>query len=203
MNLAIFLWACPCLCPCDWKVRWNGKKRNYCDFVSLTQPPNRAGANVRLASAASTSTCCTHSGDDTPSDVRAHRLTLLKGKHFQHTVMIRNSTSLQTSPSCQPPELIEGSSTPHHTTRWLHQDRKTKSHQNRLHHPRYCAQSVQHTISCVGFGKMNRAVLSKSLAYSVSVTEVLVIPSATQLCYNRCVLRVVSRSSKDHLSFFS
>ena len=48
----------------------------------------------------------------------------------------------------------------------------------------------------VGFGKMNRAALSKALASSVSVTEVLVIPSATQLCYDSCALRVVSCSSK-------
>ena len=33
----------------------------------------------------------------------------------------------------------------HTTTRRLHQDRKTKSLQLRLHHPRCCARSVQHT----------------------------------------------------------
>ena len=34
----------------------------------------------------------------------------------------------------------------------------------------------------VGFCEMNRAALSKTLASSVSFTEVLVIPSTTQLC---------------------
>ena len=59
--------------------------------------------------------------------------------------MIRDTTSLQTSPSRQAPELT---SPAHPSTRWLHQDRKTKSLLTRLHHPRYCAQSVQHTILC-------------------------------------------------------
>ena len=33
---------------------------------------------------------------------------------------------------------------------------------------------------------MNRAALSKDLTSSVSVTEVLVVPSATQLCHDCC-----------------
>ena len=59
--------------------------------------------------------------------------------------MIRETTSLQASPSRQAPELRGPA---HHTTRWLQQDRKTTSFVTRLHHPRYCAQSVQHTILC-------------------------------------------------------
>ena len=55
----------------------------------------------------------------------------------------------------------------------------------------------------VGFCKMNCAALSKTLASSVSFTEVLVVPSTAQLRHDCCVLRVVSSSSQNHLSLFS
>ena len=55
----------------------------------------------------------------------------------------------------------------------------------------------------VGFCKMNCATLSKTLASSVSFTEVLVIPGTAQLCPDCGVLRVVSISSQDNLLLFS
>ena len=119
----------------------------------------------------------------------------LQGKHFQHTVVIRNSTSLQTSPSRQ---ALEMTCPPRHTTSWIHLDRKTKSHLTRLHHPRYCAQSVQHTILC----RLRQIEPCGPFQSSCFLKKVLVIPSATQLCYDSCVHRVFSCSSKHHLSLF-
>ena len=66
-------------------------------------------------------------------------------KHLQHKVRSQNTTSLQTSPSRQVRELTDPA---HHTTRWLQQDRKTKSLPTQMHHPRCCVQFVQHSIQC-------------------------------------------------------
>ena len=107
----------------------------------------------------------------------------LEGKHFQHTVVTRNSTSLQTSPSRQ---ALKMTCPPRHTTSWIHLDRKTKSHLTRLHHPRYCAQSVQHTILC----RLRQIEPCGPFQSSCFLKKVLVIPSATQLCYDSCVPRI-------------
>ena len=81
-------------------------------------------------------------------------------KHLQHKVRIQNTTSLHTSPSRQIQELTGQA---HRSTRWLHQDRKTKSLLTRLHHPRYCAHLFSIPF-CVGFCEMNRLAVSKALS---------------------------------------
>ena len=71
---------------------------------------------------------------------------LTQGKHLQHTVRIQITTSLQTSPSRQAQGLTGPA---HHTTRWLQQDRKTKSHLNSAASPEIlCAIcSAYHSVS--------------------------------------------------------
>ena len=76
--------------------------------------------------------------------------------------------------------------------------RRRYSPPTQMHLPGCCVQFAQHTIQC-----RLLQILSKTLASSVSFTEVLVVPSTTQLCHDCCVLRVVSSSSQDNLSLFS
>ena len=120
-----------------------------------------------------------------------------QGKHFQHTMRIRNSTSLQTSPPRQAQEL-KGPA--HHTTRWIHLDRKTKSH---------LAASPEDTVRnlfsipfCVSFGNMNRAALSKALASSVSVTEVCCVTTAVYSVSFLVPARTICHSSRERRAFW-
>ena len=144
MNLSICCSPCPFLCPYDWKTHWK-EGRNHCGFVLLTPPligpePKFDSPRPPVPEPVGHIREMTHRPKSEPG------LDSAQEKHLQHKVRIQNTTSLQTSPSRQVQELT-GSA--HHTTRWLHQDRKTKSLLTRPHHPRYSAQSVQHnTILC-------------------------------------------------------
>ena len=198
-KLSICLSPCPFLCPYDWKTHWK-EGRNHCGFVfadaTLIGPePKFDSPRPPVPQPVGHTREMTHRPKSEPE------LDSAQEKPLQHKVRIQNTTSLQTSPSRQVQELTGPA---HHTTRWLQQDRKTKSLPTQLHHPRCCAQFVQYTIQC-RFCKMNRAALSKAHASLVSFTEVLVVPSTTQLRHDCFVLRVrvVSRSSLDHLSLFT
>ena len=143
MNLSICLSPCPCLCPFDWETRWK-EGRNHCDFVSLTPPligPEPKFDSPRLPVPQTVG----HIREMTHRPKSEPELDSAQEKHLQHKVRIQDTTSLQTSPSRQVQELTGPA---HRTTRWLQQDRKTKSLLTRLHHPRHCAQFVQHTILC-------------------------------------------------------
>ena len=140
MNLSICLSPCPFLCPYDWKTHWK-EGRNHCGFVLLTPP--LVGPEQKFDSPR----------PPVPQPVghireMRHRpksepgLDSAQEKHLQHKVRIQNTTSLQTR------QVQELTGPAHHTTRWLQQDRKTKSLPTQLHHPRCCAQFVQHTIQC-------------------------------------------------------
>ena len=134
---------CPCFCLFDWMTRWK-ERRNHCDFVSLTPPligPEPKFDSPRLPALLPVG----HIREMTHRPKSEPGLDSAQEKHLQHTERIQNTTSLQTSPSRQVQELTGPA---HRTTRWLHLDRKTKSLLTRLHHPRYCAQFVQHTILC-------------------------------------------------------
>ena len=143
MNLSIWLSPCPCLCPFDWKTHWK-EGRNHCDFVSLTPPligPEPKFDSPRLPSPLPVGHIreMTHRAKSEPG------LDSAQEKHLQHKVTIQNTTSLSDQ-SITSGSGIDGSST--HTTRWLPRDRKTKSLATQLHHPRCCAQFVQHTTLC-------------------------------------------------------
>ena len=134
------------------------------------------------------------------------RLDSAQEKHLQHTVRIQNTTSLQTSPSRQVQELPGPA---HHTTRWLHQDSKTKSLPTWLHHPRYCAQFVQHTIlcrllqnepcgpfqsSCLNLSRSRRSWSSQALRNCVTIAVYAVsflVPA-----------RTICRSSRERRAFW-
>ena len=90
MNLSIFLGACPCLCLFGWKARWK-EERNHCDFVSQLRLP----APLLVA----------HIRELTHLQMSKPKLDSAQGKRLQYKVMIRDTTSLQTSPSRQSPEL--------------------------------------------------------------------------------------------------
>ena len=144
MNLSICLSPCPFLCPYDWKTHWK-EGRNHCDFVLLTPP--LIGPEPRFDSPQPpVPQPVGHIREKTHHLKSKPELDSAQEQHLQHKVRIQNTTSLQTSPSRQVQELT---GPVHHTTRWRHQDRKTNSHLTRQHHPRYCAQFVQHTIQCL------------------------------------------------------
>ena len=141
MNLSTCLSPCPFLCPCDWKTHWK-ERRNHCDFVSLTPP--LIGPEPKFDSPRPpVPQPVGHIREMTSRPKSEPGLDSAQEKHLQHTVRIQNTTSLQTSPSRQVQELTGPA---HHTTRWLQQDRKSESPPTQLHHPRCCAQFVQHTI---------------------------------------------------------
>ena len=173
--------------------------RNHCDFVLLTPP--LIGPEPRFDSPQPlVPQPVGHIREKTHHLKSKPELDSAQEKHLQHKVRIKDTTSLQTSPSRQVQELTGPA---HHTIRWLQQDRKTKSPPTQMHQDRYAVCSLLSIPFSVGFWKVNCAALSKTLASSVSFTEVLVVPSTAQLCHDCCVLGVVSSSSQDHLSLFS
>ena len=197
MNLSICLSPCPCLCPFDWKTHWK-EGRNHCDFVSLTPPligpePKFDSPRQPVPLPVGHIREMTHRAKSEPG------LDSAQEKHLQHKVTIQNTTSLQTSPSRQVQELTGPAYTPPDGFHGIERP-------SRLQLSCITRDAVRNLFSiplCVGSCKMNRAAVSKALASPVSFTEVLVVPSTTKLCHDSCVLRVISRSSQDHLSLFS
>ena len=187
MNLSICLSPCSFLCPYDWRTHWK-EGRNHCGFVLLTPPliapqplvPQPVG----------------HIREMTNRPKSEPELDSAQEQHLQHKVRIQNTTSLQTSPSRQVQELT---GLAHHTTRWLQQDRKTKSLPTQLHHPRCCVQVAQHTIQC----RLLQNELCGPFQSSCLLCLVHGGLGRPKLCHDCCVLRVVSSSSQDHLSLFS
>ena len=199
MNLSICLSPCPFLCPYDWKTHWK-EGRNHCDFVLLTPP--LIGPEPRFDSPQPLVRKPDGYIREKTHHLKSKReLDSAHEKPFQHKVRIQDTTSLQTSPSRQVQELTGPA---HHTT--------PPDGLNKIERPSHLQlRCISRDAVCnllsipfsVGSCKMNCAALSKTLASSVSFTEVLVIPSTPQLCHDCCVLRVVSGSSQDHLSLFS
>ena len=143
MNLSICLSPCPFLCPYDWKTHWK-EGRNHCGFVLLTPPligPEPKFDSPRPPAPQPVG----HIREMTNRPKSKPELDSAQEKHLQHKVRIQNTTSLQTSPSRQVQELTGPA---HHTTRWLQQDRRTKSPPTQMHLPRCCVQFAQHTIQC-------------------------------------------------------
>ena len=107
-------------------------------------------------------------------------------KRLQRTVVILETSSLQSTLSRQIQELTGPA---HHTTRRLHQNRKTRSLPPQLHNPRCSEQSVQRT----SLPKLRHNESGDPFFQSPCLPcldhEVLVVPSATQL--HSFVLRVV------------
>ena len=143
MNLSICLSPCPFLCPYDWKTHWK-EGRNHCDFVLLTLP--LIGPEPRFDSPEPlVPQPVGHIREKTHHLKSKPELDSAQEKHLQHKVRIQNTTCLQTSPSRQ---VQESTGPAHHTTRWLQQDRKTKSPPAQMHLPRCCVQFAQHSIQC-------------------------------------------------------
>ena len=152
------------------EVRWK-KERNHCNCVSPTQlliEPEPMFDKPQLPAAWPFA----HIRETTHLQISEPTLDSAQGKHFQHTMTIRNSTSLQTSPSRHAPELTVPA-----------------------HHQMDSSGSKDQVTS-------NSAASPEILCAICSAYQVLVIPSATQLCYESSVLRVVSCSRKNHLSLF-
>ena len=143
MNLSICLSPCRLLCPYDWKTHWK-EGRNYSGFVLLTPPLMGHEPKFDLPQPPVPQSVG-HIREKTHRPKSEPGLDSAQEKHRQHTVKIQNTTSLQTSPSRQVQELTPA----HHTTRWLQQDRKTKSPPTQMHHQRCCAPicSAYHSVS--------------------------------------------------------